>query len=171
MSETLAAVEALKKAYPGVAADAFRGQQRLVAPAAAAHDVLRALKEEHGFDFLADITCVDYLDYPGAADRYGVVYVLVNTATSARLVVRARVNDPEPTVRSVVDLWAAADWLEREVWDLFGIRFEGHPDPRRLVLPDAFEAHPLRKDYPLQGHGERHNHPVVTRENEEQYPG
>ena len=68
------------------------------------------------------------------------------------------------TVPSVVELWAGANWLEREVWDLMGIRFEGHPDLRRIVLPDAFTAHPLRKDYPLQGRGERHNLPVITRE-------
>jgi NADH-quinone oxidoreductase subunit C len=74
------------------------------------------------------------------------------------------VDDPEPAVRSAVPLWEAANWLEREVWDLFGIRFEGHPDLRRLVMPEQFTAHPLRKDYPLQGRGERHNFPVLTRD-------
>ena len=76
---------------------------------------------------------------------------------------RCFVNDPEPTVPSVVKLWEGANWLEREVWDLFGIRFAGHPDLRRIVLPEEFTAHPLRKDYPLQGRGERHNFPVITR--------
>jgi NADH-quinone oxidoreductase subunit C len=73
-------------------------------------------------------------------------------------------DKPMPTARSAVPLWAAANWLEREVWDLFGVRFLGHPDLRRLVMPDAFTAHPLRKDYPLQGRGERHNFPVLTRD-------
>ena len=72
--------------------------------------------------------------------------------------------DPEPTVASVVPLWASANWLEREVWEQFGIRFSGHPDLRRLVMPEEFTAHPLRKDYPLQGRGERHNFPILTRE-------
>ena len=76
---------------------------------------------------------------------------------------RCFVNDPEPTVPSVVGLWEGANWLEREVWDMFGIRFAGHPDLRRILLPEEFAAHPLRKDYPLQGRGERHNFPVITR--------
>ena len=63
----------------------------------------------------------------------------------------------------MVPLWEGANWLEREVWDLFGIRFTGHPDLRRIVLPEGFAAHLLRKDYPLQGRGERHNLPVITR--------
>jgi NADH-quinone oxidoreductase subunit C len=66
-------------------------------------------------------------------------------------------------VASVVPLWEGADWLEREAWDLFGIRFEGHPDLRRILLPEEFTAHPLRKDYPLQGLGERHHFPTITR--------
>jgi NADH-quinone oxidoreductase subunit C len=73
------------------------------------------------------------------------------------------VNDPDPVLPTVYHLWRAADWLEREVFDMFGIRFEGHPDLRRLLLPDEFEAYPLRKDYPLKGRGERHNFPVLTR--------
>jgi NADH-quinone oxidoreductase subunit C len=77
--------------------------------------------------------------------------------------VRSFVNEPKPVVPSVVGLWEGANWLEREVWDLLGIRFAGHPDLRRIVLPDAFAAHPLRKDYPLQGRGERHNFPVLKR--------
>ena len=121
------------------------------------------LKEECGFDLLADITCVDYLHYRDAKDRFGLVYVLANTETSGRIVVRTYLNDPEPTVPSAVGLWEGANWLEREVWDMFGIRFAGHPDLRRILLPEEFTAHPLRKDYPLQGRGERHNFPVITR--------
>ncbi|MFM9195595.1 MAG: NADH-quinone oxidoreductase subunit C [Planctomycetia bacterium] len=138
-------------------------------PDAQSYDVLAFLKER-GFDLLVDVSCVDYLEYRGATRRYGLVYLLASTTTNQRLTVRVFVDDPAtaaeqgPTVRSVVPLWQAADWLEREVWDLFGIRFAGHPDLRRLVMPEEFTAHPLRKDYPLQGRGERHNFPVITRD-------
>ena len=141
----------------------YRGQTRVVVPEPRAFEMLAFLRER-GFDLLVDVTCVDYLEYKGATHRYGLVYLLADTATNRRLTVRVFVDDPDPTVRSVVSLWQAADWLEREVWDLFGIRFAGHPDLRRLVMPEEFTAHPLRKDYPLQGRGERHNFPVVTRE-------
>jgi NADH-quinone oxidoreductase subunit C len=157
------AVADLLTAYPGVQTSEFRGQQRLVVLREHIHDALARLKEQHGFDMLVDLTCVDYLHYRGATDRFGLVYLLADTRTNRRLTVRTFVNDPEPAVPSIVDLWQGADWLEREVWDLFGVRFEGHPDLRRIVLPEVFAAHPLRKDYPLQGRGERHNLPVITR--------
>jgi NADH-quinone oxidoreductase subunit C len=88
---------------------------------------------------------------------------LLNTTTGVRLVVKTWVNDPEPTLRSVFDLWKSADWTEREVFDMYGIYFQDHPDLRRILMPPEFEAHPLRKDYPLRGRGERHNFPVITR--------
>jgi len=144
-------------------ASVYRGQARVVVPADLSFDALAWLKER-GFDLLVDVTCVDYLEYRDAKHRYGLVYLLASTTTNQRLTVRVFVDDPDPTVRSVVPLWAGANWLEREVWDLFGIRFTGHPDLRRLVMPEEFTAHPLRKDYPLQGRGERHNFPVITRD-------
>jgi len=156
-------IAALKRRFPDLTTGEFRGQARVLAPVGSVHDVLTELKENHDFDLLVDITCVDYLDYRGAKDRFGLVYVLSNTQTNRRIIVRTFVNDPEPTVPTAVDLWEGANWLEREVWDLFGIRFAGHPDLRRIVLPESFAAHPLRKDYPLQGRGERHNFPVITR--------
>ena len=141
----------------------FRGQTSLIVPEPQSFEVLSHLKEQ-GFDLLVDVSCVDYLEYRGAKQRYGLVYLLASTTTNQRLTVRVFVDDPEPRVRSVEPLWRAADWLEREVWDLFGIQFTGHPDLRRLVMPEEFAAHPLRKDYPLQGRGERHNFPVITRD-------
>jgi NADH-quinone oxidoreductase subunit C len=153
----------LKTTFPGLATSEFRGETRVVAPVASLQDVLQTLKEQHGFDLLVDITCVDYLNYRNAKDRFGLVYLLANTETNERITVRCFVNDPEPTVPSVVGLWEGANWLEREVWDMFGIRFAGHPDLRRILLPEEFAAHPLRKDYPMQGRGERHNFPVITR--------
>jgi NADH-quinone oxidoreductase subunit C len=112
---------------------------------------------------LVELTAVDYLEYEGAKDRFGVVYVLVCTGTGERLVIKTHVNDPEALLPSVYSLWKSADWLEREVYDMFGIRFSGHPDLRRILTPDEFTAYPLRKDYPLKGRGERHNFPVLTR--------
>ncbi len=154
---------ALQNMFGDRAISEFRGETRVVVPADSIYDVLKQLKEEHRFDMLVDITCVDYLDYPDATDRFGLVYLLANTETNERLTVRCFVNDPEPTVPSMVGLWEGANWLEREVWDMFGIRFDGHPDLRRILLPEEFTAFPLRKDYPLQGRGERHNFPVITR--------
>lgn len=158
-----ATLERLCSAFPGLAVSEFRGQTRVVVPTGAFLETMRMLKDQLGFDLLVDVTCVDYLNYRNAKDRFGLVYLLANTETNERLVVRYFVNDPDPTLPSVGSLWEGANWLEREVWDLFGIRFDGHPDLRRIVLPDEFAAHPLRKDYPLQGLGERHNFPVITR--------
>jgi NADH-quinone oxidoreductase subunit C len=149
--------------FPTLTSTEFRGQTRIVAPLESLVEVLQKLKESFGFDLLVDLTCVDYLHYRGAKDRFGMVYLLANTETNERITVRSFVNEPKPVVPSVVGLWEGANWLEREVWDLLGIRFAGHPDLRRIVLPDAFAAHPLRKDYPLQGRGERHNFPVLKR--------
>lgn len=141
----------------------FRDNRRVQIPAARMVEILAFLKNEAGFDFLSEITAVDYLEYEGATDRFGVVYVLVNTSTGERVVVKTFVNDPDPSLPSVYALWQSADWLEREVFDMFGIRFVGHPDLRRILMPDEFTAYPLRKDYPLKGRGERHNFPVMTR--------
>ena len=156
-------LEALQALIPEATASEFRGALRIVVPSPRILEALRALKDRCGYDLLADVTCVDYLDYRGAKDRFGLVYVLASTAANRRVIVRTFVNDPEPAVPTATGLWAGAEWLEREVWDLFGIRFEGHPDLRRIVLPEPFVGHPLRKDYPLQGLGERHNFPVITR--------
>jgi NADH-quinone oxidoreductase subunit C len=156
-------ISALYAAFGELATSEFRGQTRVVVPAEKVYDVLRLLKEQRGFDYLVDLTCVDYLTYRDARDRFGLVYLVANTTTNEQIAVRVFVNDPDPTVASVVGLWEGANWLEREVWDMFGIRFFGHPDLRRVLLPEEFTAHALRKDYPLQGRGERHNFPVLRR--------
>ncbi|MFO0867501.1 MAG: NADH-quinone oxidoreductase subunit C [Pirellulales bacterium] len=156
-------VDRLREQFPQVAVDEFRGERRLVVPRDQALAVLRWLKERGGFDLLVDVTCVDYLHYRGATDRFGLVYLLANTVSAARLTVRVMLNEPDLRIPSVVPLWEGANWMEREVWDMFGIVFEGHPDLRRILLPEEFTAFPLRKDYPLQGCGERHNFPVIRR--------
>jgi len=116
------------------------------------------------FEQLIDLTCVDYLNFPDAADRYGLVYSLLSITHGHRLWVKCFVNDPSPKVPSVVSIWQGADWMEREVFDMFGVVFEGHPDLRRILTWDGFAANPLRKDYPLRGRGERENYQVVERD-------
>lgn len=157
--------ETLQAKFPsvGLAFSQFRDNRRIAVPAESLQPLLAFMKQDLGFDFLAEITAVDYLEYEGATDRFGVVYVVVNTKTGERLVVKTFVNDPDPVLPSVYSLWKSADWLEREVYDMFGIKFSGHPDLRRILTPDEFSAYPLRKDYPLKGRGERHNFPVITR--------
>ncbi len=122
------------------------------------------LDERCRFEQLCDLTCIDYLNFPKAKDRFGVIYSLLSLTLEHRLWVKCFVNDPSPSVPSVTGIWAGANWLEREVWDMFGVRFEGHPDLRRILTWEGFEAHPLRKDYPLRGRGERENFEVVTTE-------
>ena len=149
---------------PGVfTTSEFRDNRRLVVPPERLLDALRCLKEEAGFDQLTDITAADYLKYPGARDRFGVIYLLLNTSTGARVVVKTWLNEPDLTLPSVFALWHGADWMEREVYDMYGIVFDQHPDLRRILLPEEFVSYPLRKDYPMRGKGERHNFPVLTR--------
>jgi NADH-quinone oxidoreductase subunit C len=141
----------------------FRDNRRFIVPREKTYFVLEYLWREGGFDQLVEMTAADYLEYPGATDRFGVMYVLLNTTTGERLIVKTHLNLDELELPSVYPLWHSADWLEREVYDMFGIKFEGHPDLRRILMPDEFTAFPLRKDYPLKGRGERHNFPVITR--------
>ncbi len=157
------ALSHLQNRFPQVESSEFRDQTRVVVSIDALFEVLAFLKEDHGFDLLVDLTCVDYLNYRDAKDRFGLVYLLSATATNERMTVRTFLNEPDLVAPSVVPLWSGANWMEREVWDMFGVVFDGHPDHRRILLPDEFTAHPLRKDYPLQGRGERHNFPALTR--------
>ena len=103
------------------------------------------------FDVLIDLTAVDYLKYPGREDgpRFEVVYHLFSVGYNHRLRVKVRVDEDDAQVPTAVDLWPIANWFEREVWDMFGIRFAGHPDPRRLLMYEEFVGHALRKDYPI----------------------
>jgi NADH-quinone oxidoreductase subunit C len=99
------------------------------------------------FDFLAELTAVDF--WP-REPRFELVYVLVSIERRARLRLKVRVRGDGARIGTVSDVWPAANWLEREVWDLFGVVFDGHPDPRRLLMPEDWEGYPLRKDYPVQ---------------------
>lgn len=149
--------------HAGLDFSRFRDNVRTTVSNSSLLEVMQFLRGELGFDTLIDVTAVDYLNFEGAKDRFGVVYVVLSTTTGERLILKTFVNDPEPELPTLVPLWGAADWLEREVYDMFGIRFTGHPDLRRILMPDEFSSYPLRKDYPLKGRGERHNFPVITR--------
>ncbi|HXV49888.1 MAG TPA: NADH-quinone oxidoreductase subunit C [Candidatus Binatia bacterium] len=107
----------------------------------------RRLKENLGFDFLSDITAVDY--WRKKEPRFEVVYQILSLDSRSRLRLRVPVPENDPTVDSLTPLWRGANFLEREVWDLYGIRFIDHPDLRRILLYDEFEGYPLRKDYPV----------------------
>ena len=145
----------------------FRGDLRAYVPADRLVEVLEALKGRGGFAMLAELGATDYLKYPGkvgSGKRFEVHYVLLNLDTSERIIIKVGVDDPEPSLPSAVSIWGGADWMEREIFDMYGIKFDGHPDLRRILMPDEFAAHPLRKDYPLRGRGERHNFPKITRD-------
>lgn len=141
----------------------FRDNFRVIVSAERILDFLTCLKNECDFNMLAELTAIDYLHYPEARDRFGVIYCLTNTATGERIVVKTFVNDPDPVLPTCYGLWKGADWLEREVYDMYGIIFDGHPDLRRILMPEEFTSFPLRKDYPLRGKGERHNFATITR--------
>ncbi|MGH7915375.1 MAG: NADH-quinone oxidoreductase subunit C [Candidatus Binataceae bacterium] len=124
------------------------GDETIVIARERAFDVMRALRDDpaFAFDFLADLTAVDW---PARAPRFDVVHHLLSIKRGHRLRVKVATGEPHPSVMSVTELWKSADWLERECFDMFGIRFEGHPDLRRILMYDSFEGHPLRKDYPV----------------------
>jgi NADH-quinone oxidoreductase subunit C len=124
-------------------ASTYLGQNYLVIDAAAIHDVLQLLRDEEQFDYCVDITAVHY---PKRDEQFDVVWILYSFAKNERIRVKTQIKDGD-SVASAVPLWPTANWLERECYDMFGIRFEGHPDLRRILLPDGWNGYPLRKDY------------------------
>jgi NADH-quinone oxidoreductase subunit C len=129
------------------------GDATAVVERAALVDALAFCRAEPALDFdvLMDLTAVDYSKYPGREDgpRFEVVYHLYSLGHNHRVRVKVRVDEDDPVVPTVVELWPIANWFEREVWDMFGVRFAGHPDLRRLLMYEQFVGHPLRKDYPI----------------------
>lgn len=169
---------AVKGAFPGarLRATEFRGQATLVVEPKDLHRVMKFLRDDEAckYNFLSDVIGIDYLDYPSETPgRFAVVYNLCAFGRDDRFFVKVHLNpslptdgienDPALVVDSVCDLWPGAEWTEREVFDMFGIRFNNHPDLRRILLWEDYPAHPLRKDYPLRGRGERESYRVVDR--------
>lgn len=168
----------VKEAFPAkkFRATEFRGQSTLIVEPGDLHEVMRFLKSDPrtDYNFLSDVAGIDYLNYPAKQiGRFAVVYNLICFARDDRFFVKVFLDPSRPTdgieedpalyVDSVTDIWPGAEWPEREVFDMLGIRFRNHPDLRRILLWEDYPAHPLRKDYPLRGRGEREQYKVVDR--------
>lgn len=168
----------VKQAFPAkkFRGTEFRGQSTLLVDVADLHAVLAFLKTPAGgeYCFLSDIAGIDYLNYPAKMPgRFGVVYNLLSFAKDDRFFVKVFLDpslptdgtaeDPALLLPSVTNLWAGAEWMEREIYDMLGIRFSNHPDMRRILLWESYPGHPLRKDYPVRGRGEREAYRIVDR--------
>jgi NADH-quinone oxidoreductase subunit C len=125
----------------------FRGDVSLMVPPDKIVEVCTALHDDFGFDVLSAETAVDY--WPEQAPRFHVIYQLYSMTHNQRIGLRVPLDGNAPSLPSVTGVYPNANWHEREIWDMFGIRFEGHPDLRRIIMPYDWEGHPLRKDYPL----------------------
>jgi NADH-quinone oxidoreductase subunit C len=121
----------------------YLGQNYMVVDRSMIPEILQILRNEEEFDYCVDITAVHY---PKREKQFDVLWVLYSFARNERIRVKTLIADGE-TIASAVPIWATANWLEREVFDMFGIRFDGHPDMKRILLPDGWKGHPLRKDY------------------------
>ncbi len=124
-------------------ASTYLGQNYLIVDRSVAYDVLALMRDDEEFDYLVDVTCVHY---PERAKQFEVVWIVYSFARNERIRVKTGVAEGE-AAPSVVALWGTANWLEREAFDMFGVQFDGHPDMRRILLPDDWKGHPLRKDY------------------------
>jgi len=164
----------------------FRDMTTVVVPREAIVPVCTFLRDDTAlrYDMLAELNGVDYLNFPGAPHRFAVNYGLTSVPNNNRLWLKVFLDperdtapgtdvrdeeaiengDPGLKVDSVCGVWPGAEWMEREVYDMFGIIFTGHPDLRRILTWNGYGSYPLRKDYPLRGIGERENYKIVTRE-------
>ncbi|HEX2972200.1 MAG TPA: NADH-quinone oxidoreductase subunit C [Tepidisphaeraceae bacterium] len=165
----------------------FRDMVTLVVPREMIRPVCLFLRDDPSlrYDMLAELNGVDYLGFPGAQHRFAVNYGLLSVGNNNRLWLKVFLDptgetgpgtalrdeevlekgDPGLKIESVCPVWPGAEWMEREVYDMFGIIFVGHPDLRRILTWNGFGSYPLRKDYPLRGVGEREDYKIVTREN------
>lgn len=150
------AYKELKEALGGAVGDALPALDGILTffvDKQAVVQVLNFLKnhKEGAFDLLTDITAVDWLNMPGKEARFEVIYHLCSTTNNHRIRIKAKVDESDLKLPSVTGVYLAANWLEREIFDMFGIVFDGHPDLRRILTWEGFEGHPLRKDFPTRG--------------------
>lgn len=147
-------ISTVQAALPGAVAHVsyWVGDWSIVVPASRLLDVSTHLRDTPGalFDFCSDVTASDW---PPRAERFDLIYCLYSTTLRHRVRIKVRAAEGS-SVPSVTAVWPAANWFEREIFDLFGIRFEGHPNLKRILMPDEWQGHPQRKDYPLEGPGE-----------------
>lgn len=143
----------------------FRGQYEFTVEASRIVQILRELKddEEFAFNRLTDLTAVDYLKLEGYEERFAVLYLIYSYENKTHLRLRVWVDEDDPKIPTVSGVFGAANWGEREVYDMFGLEFIGHPNLERILLPANFGSFPLRKDYPLRGRGERDDFPRLRR--------
>jgi len=149
-------VEALKNAFPEAVLDVveFRGETTIVIDPAKIVPLTKFLRDTSGliYNFLSDISAVDYWDEQHSYDpnkRFGVSYHIYSMLYNHRLRVKVYLPEEEPGVDTVTTVWPGAEWLEREIADMMGVKFAGHPDPRRVLMPEDWNGHPHRRDYPL----------------------
>ena len=137
-------VEKLRRSYgSGIEALTYAGQNYMVVDRTLIPEILRVLCNQEQFDYCVDITAVHY---PKREKQFDVLWILYSYARNERIRVTTQIRDGE-SIPSSVAIWTGANWLEREVYDMFGIKFDGHPDMKRILLPDGWKGHPLRKDY------------------------
>lgn len=131
----------------GIQQQVFRDQISLLIPPEKVTDVARVLKEEYGFAFLSDESAVDY--WPQEDPRFHLIYALRDVQRNLLMLLRAPLSGDSPHIETLEKVFPNANWFEREIWDMFGVSFDGHSDLRRILMPADWEGHPLRKDYPL----------------------
>lgn len=151
-----AALDALREKLPDAVEEVvyFAGETSVRVPAGRIEEICRFLRDDprSRMNLLSDLCAADY---PKDEKRFEVLYHLYSIPNNLRIRLKVRV-DESTAVPTVSGIWATANWHEREAWDLFGIRFEGHPDLTRILLPDDWKGHPLRKEYPLEGFTDQH---------------
>ncbi len=159
-----ASIDLVRSAFPDeiVAEGQHAGQRWLELRRDRVLEILTRLRDELKFEMLMDLSAVDWLDQ-GKPERFSVVWQLFSVTHNEYFRLKAWVPEDDPEIDSVVSVWKSADWAEREVFDLFGVRFRGHPNLKRILMPDNYTGHPLRKDYPLTGKGERYDFPKHER--------
>jgi len=149
------AIQGIRERFPEAIREVveYQGETTLVVEPAKAKGILKFLKESEGFNYLADVSSAHWPE----EGRIDVVYLARNLTDRRQLRIRAALPVEDPSIETVTDIWRTANWLEREVYDLMGVAFIGHPDLRRILLPEDFDGFPLRKEYPMEGNDEWRN--------------
>jgi NADH-quinone oxidoreductase subunit C len=158
-----AVIDAIKEKFPDqvLGFKEHQGQFTLDVKRDKIVDILKSLRDDHAFVMLTDVCGLDYSKFApgGAPERFAVAYHLYSFDKNDRIRVKAWIPETDISIDSVSSLFKLANWGEREAWDMMGIKFKGHPDLRRILLPENYGAHPHRKEYPVTGLGERDNFP------------